>query len=210
MSYESLEKWETLKRLTVKTANGHKQDQLRKEGLKVRRRVSRKHEWKIYKQQSGIQDGQNSKAISVNDSARSDDDSTAGVYKLGERVTSGRQQAEDKHIGGRQRAVSESEVSAADFLIGRVALNTCTMFADAVLRIPLLHQHAHAQLITDIEYICNILEDLGVGSCRPLDHLLALLKAAPREFSSVSERLEGAPIRMIAAVRQMRDISATT
>ncbi|KAA0203073.1 hypothetical protein HAZT_HAZT005702 [Hyalella azteca] len=60
-----------------------------------------------------------------------------------------------KHAG--QRAVSESEVSAADFLIGRVAQKTCQMFADAVLRIPMLEQHAHSQLITDIEYICNIL-----------------------------------------------------
>jgi hypothetical protein len=49
-----------------------------------------------------------------------------------------------------QRAVSESEVSAADFLIGRVAQKTCQMFADAVLRIPMLEQHAHSQLITDI------------------------------------------------------------
>uniref|UniRef100_A0A2P2I5Q8 Conserved oligomeric Golgi complex subunit 7 n=2 Tax=Hirondellea gigas TaxID=1518452 RepID=A0A2P2I5Q8_9CRUS len=108
------------------------------------------------------------------------------------------------------RAVSESEVSAADFLICRVAYTTCQLYTEAVLHIPALVQHAQPQLITDIEYVCNILEDLGVGSCSPLDQLLQLLGATPSEYAGVSESLQGASLRMVAAVRQMRDISAST
>lgn len=54
----------------------------------------------------------------------------------------------------------------------------------------------------------NILEDLGVGTAQPLDQLLALLRATPQEYGSLSESLPGLPVRMVAAVRQMRDISA--
>lgn len=115
---------------------------------------------------------------------------------------------EFQHPG--QRAVSESEVSDADFLIGRVAQATCSLLAEAVLRIPHLQRHAESQLITDIEYIVNILEDLGVSNHQPLDTVLPLLRAAPQDYASVSEGLQGAPIRMVAAIRQMRDISATT
>lgn len=58
-------------------------------------------------------------------------------------------------------------------------------------------------LILPTDYICNILEDLGVSSCEPLDKLNTLLKATPEQYWKVAP---GNNPRHIAAVRQMRNI----
>ena len=55
------------------------------------------------------------------------------------------------------------------------------------------------------DYVCNILEDLSVTSCEPLDKLNSLLKAPAETYWKVSQ---GNTPRLVAAVRQMRDIPA--
>ncbi|XP_064095450.1 conserved oligomeric Golgi complex subunit 7-like [Macrobrachium nipponense] len=101
------------------------------------------------------------------------------------------------------RVVSESEVSAADFLINSVGQNTCKLYTDAILKIPEISSSMITQLTTDIDYICNILEDLGVTTCDPLDKLNALLKAPVDQYWKIAP---GNNPRLIAAVRQMRNI----
>ncbi|ROT76417.1 putative conserved oligomeric Golgi complex subunit 7 isoform X1 [Penaeus vannamei] len=101
------------------------------------------------------------------------------------------------------RVVSESEVSAADFLINSVGQNTCKLYTDAILKIPEITTSMITQLTTDIDYICNILEDLGVTSCDPLDKLNLLLKAPVEQYWKIAP---GNNPRLIAAVRQMRNI----
>ncbi|XP_047486009.1 conserved oligomeric Golgi complex subunit 7-like [Penaeus chinensis] len=101
------------------------------------------------------------------------------------------------------RVVSESEVSAADFLINSVGQNTCKLYTDAILKIPEITTSMITQLTTDIDYTCNILEDLGVTSCDPLDKLNLLLKAPVEQYWKIAP---GNNPRLIAAVRQMRNI----
>ncbi|KAK7066855.1 Golgi transport complex subunit 7 [Halocaridina rubra] len=101
------------------------------------------------------------------------------------------------------RVVSESEVSAADFLINSVGQNTCKLYTDAILKIPEISSSMITQLTTDIDYICNILEDLGVTTCDPLDKLNNLLKAPVEQYWKIAP---GNNPRLIAAVRQMRNI----
>ncbi|XP_071513541.1 conserved oligomeric Golgi complex subunit 7 [Panulirus ornatus] len=101
------------------------------------------------------------------------------------------------------RVVSESEVSAADFLINSVGQNTCRLYTDAILKIPDISTSMITQLTTDIDYICNILEDLGVSTCEPLDKLNSLLKAPADQYWKIAP---GNNPRLIAAVRQMRNI----
>lgn len=101
------------------------------------------------------------------------------------------------------RIVSESEISAADFLINSVGHNTCRLYTEAVLKIPDITASMVTQLTTDIDYVCNILEDLGVSSCEPLDQLNTLLKAPADQYLKVAP---GKNPRLIAAVRQMRNI----
>lgn len=48
------------------------------------------------------------------------------------------------------RIVSESEISAADFLINSVGHNTCRLYTDAVLKIPDITASMVTQLTTDI------------------------------------------------------------
>ncbi|KAG0722919.1 Conserved oligomeric Golgi complex subunit 7 [Chionoecetes opilio] len=84
------------------------------------------------------------------------------------------------------RIVSESEISAADFLISSVCQNTCKLYTDAVMKIPDITASMVTQLTTDIDYVCNILEDLGVNSCDPLDQLNALLKAPADQYLKVA------------------------
>lgn len=48
------------------------------------------------------------------------------------------------------RVVSESEVSAADFLINSVGQNTCKLYTDAILKIPEITTSMITQLTTDI------------------------------------------------------------
>ena len=46
--------------------------------------------------------------------------------------------------------MSESEISAADFLINSVGQNTCKLYTDAVLKIPDITASMVTQLTTDI------------------------------------------------------------
>lgn len=46
--------------------------------------------------------------------------------------------------------MSESEISAADFLISSVGQSTCRMYTEAVLRIPQITTAMVTQLTTDI------------------------------------------------------------
>ncbi|XP_037793470.1 LOW QUALITY PROTEIN: conserved oligomeric Golgi complex subunit 7-like [Penaeus monodon] len=101
------------------------------------------------------------------------------------------------------RVVSESEVSAADFLINSVGQNTCKLYTDAILKIPEITTSMITQLTTDIDYICNILEDLGVTSCDSIRQLNLLLKAPVEQYWKIAP---GNNPRLIAAVRQMRNI----
>ncbi|KAK8754311.1 hypothetical protein OTU49_015547 [Cherax quadricarinatus] len=101
------------------------------------------------------------------------------------------------------RVVSESEISAADFLINSVGQNTSKLYTDAILKIPDISTSMITQLTTDIDYICNILEDLGVSTCEPLDKLNTLLKTPADRYWKIAP---GNNPRLIAAVRQMRNI----
>lgn len=114
------------------------------------------------------------------------------------------QEANTTSTSSTGRIVSESEISAADFLINSVGQNTCKLYTDAVLKIPDITASMVTQLTTDIDYVCNILEDLGVSSCDPLDQLSALLKAPADQYLKIAP---GKNPRLIAGVRQMRNIT---
>ncbi|KAB7495308.1 Conserved oligomeric Golgi complex subunit 7 [Armadillidium nasatum] len=101
--------------------------------------------------------------------------------------------------------VSESEGSAADYLISSVCHSTCQIYSDFILKIPEVTPEMIAQIITDIDYICNIFEDLGVFSFDPLDKLQKLLKVPPEDYWTVTS---GINARLVAAVRLMRSIPA--
>ncbi|CAN7997382.1 unnamed protein product [Ixodes hexagonus] len=89
----------------------------------------------------------------------------------------------------------------ADYLLGCVAQATMYTYIDTVMQIDRLTQQASAQLATDIGYLCNVLDDLGLPPLENLQQLAALLKSPPQEFAAVAV---GKPSQLVQTVRMMR------
>ena len=53
------------------------------------------------------------------------------------------------------------------------------------------------------DYLCNVLDDLGLQPTDILTHLTDLLKASPEDYSDV---IEDKPQRLISAIANMRNI----
>uniref|UniRef100_A0A023GLZ0 Conserved oligomeric Golgi complex subunit 7 n=1 Tax=Amblyomma triste TaxID=251400 RepID=A0A023GLZ0_AMBTT len=91
----------------------------------------------------------------------------------------------------------------ADYLLGCVAQATMYTYIDTVMQIERLTRQASAQLATDISYLCNVLDDLGLPPLESLQHLAALLKSPPEKFAAVAV---GKPNQLVQTVRMMRGI----
>ncbi|KAK7872478.1 hypothetical protein R5R35_014269 [Gryllus longicercus] len=94
----------------------------------------------------------------------------------------------------------------ADVLLGLVARGTCQTFCECILGIGELSPGGCKQLATDIDYLGNVLEDLGLPLSEPLAQLALLLRVNPSEYHSKSS---GSAPRLVAAVRQMRNITSS-
>ncbi|GLH07427.1 Conserved oligomeric Golgi complex subunit 7 [Gryllus bimaculatus] len=94
----------------------------------------------------------------------------------------------------------------ADVLLGLVARGTCQTFCECILGIGELSPGGCKQLATDIDYLGNVLEDLGLALSEPLAQLALLLRVNPSEYHSKSS---GSAPRLVAAVRQMRNITSS-
>ncbi|XP_064456809.1 conserved oligomeric Golgi complex subunit 7-like [Ornithodoros turicata] len=71
----------------------------------------------------------------------------------------------------------------ADYLLGCVARDTMRTYIDVIIQIERLTSQASSQLATDIGYLCNVLDDLGLTPLDSLQHLMALLKCPPQELA---------------------------
>ncbi|XP_011299070.1 conserved oligomeric Golgi complex subunit 7 isoform X1 [Fopius arisanus] len=91
-------------------------------------------------------------------------------------------------------------------LLGIVAKGTCQMFQDQALGICELNTGACKQLATDIDYLGNVLEELGLPLSDNLQQMSTLLRLSPEDYQSGSS---GCNARIVAAVRQMRNIASS-
>lgn len=103
-------------------------------------------------------------------------------------------------------AVSDGVGGSADLLLAGVARTTCLTYCDRILGISQLNSSACKQLATDIDYLGNVLEDLGLGLSDQLSQLSALLRIPAEEYQSQSS---GCQPKLVAAVRQMREITTS-
>ncbi|XP_034235213.1 conserved oligomeric Golgi complex subunit 7 [Thrips palmi] len=103
-------------------------------------------------------------------------------------------------------AVSEEAGGSADLLLAGVARTTCLTYCDRILGISQLTSSACKQLATDIDYLGNVLEDLGLGLSDQLSQLSNLLRIPADEYQSQSS---GCQPKLVAAVRQMREITTS-
>ncbi|CAD6245186.1 GSCOCG00013571001-RA-CDS [Cotesia congregata] len=88
-------------------------------------------------------------------------------------------------------------------LLGIVAKDACQMFLDQILGICELDGKGCKQLAVDIDYLGNILEELGLKLTDNLSAVALLLRLSPEEYLEGSV---GFNPRIVAAVRQMRNI----
>ncbi|XP_041482343.1 conserved oligomeric Golgi complex subunit 7-like isoform X2 [Lytechinus variegatus] len=89
----------------------------------------------------------------------------------------------------------------ADHWIGSVARATMHMYVEVILRINELSPQAARQLATDIDYLCNVVDALGIHPSKNLKHIEELLKLP---LSQYGEKKGMIPDRLMHAVASMR------
>uniref|UniRef100_A0A6P7F1E8 Conserved oligomeric Golgi complex subunit 7 n=1 Tax=Diabrotica virgifera virgifera TaxID=50390 RepID=A0A6P7F1E8_DIAVI len=100
----------------------------------------------------------------------------------------------------------EGEGTLAHVFLTIIANGTCQYFFDKILSICELSPAASRQLAHDISYLQNILEELGLSLSENLQQLTILLKLPTEQYQAQST---GCSARLVAAVRQMRNIKSS-
>ncbi|XP_028670290.1 conserved oligomeric Golgi complex subunit 7 [Erpetoichthys calabaricus] len=91
----------------------------------------------------------------------------------------------------------------ADCWLGSIARATMQTYGDVILQIPGLTPHSTKQLATDIDYLSNVMDALGLQPSRTLQHILTLLKAKPEDYRQTAKALPRRVVSTIAAVRSI-------
>lgn len=91
--------------------------------------------------------------------------------------------------------------NTADYWLGSIARATMQTYCDAILLIPQLNTHSTKQLATDIDYLSNVMDALGLQPSRGLQHILTLLRAKPEDYRQSAKLLPRRLASTIAAVR---------
>ncbi|XP_061823672.1 conserved oligomeric Golgi complex subunit 7 [Nerophis lumbriciformis] len=93
--------------------------------------------------------------------------------------------------------------NTADYWLGSIARATMQTYCDAILLIPQLSAHSTKQLATDIDYLSNVMDALGLQPSRSLQHIVTLLRAKPEDYKQTSKQL---PRRLASTIGALRSI----
>uniref|UniRef100_A0A8C3FY39 Conserved oligomeric Golgi complex subunit 7 n=1 Tax=Cyclopterus lumpus TaxID=8103 RepID=A0A8C3FY39_CYCLU len=91
--------------------------------------------------------------------------------------------------------------NTADYWLGSIARATMQTYCDAILLVPQLSTHSTKQLATDIDYLSNVMDALGLQPSRALQHIVTLLRAKPEDYRQTAKLLPRRLASTIAAVR---------
>ncbi|XP_022599278.1 conserved oligomeric Golgi complex subunit 7 [Seriola dumerili] len=91
--------------------------------------------------------------------------------------------------------------NTADYWLGSIARATMQTYCDAILLIPQLSTHSTKQLATDIDYLSNVMDALGLQPSRALQHIVTLLRAKPENYRQTTKLLPRRLASTIAALR---------
>ncbi|OCT61633.1 conserved oligomeric Golgi complex subunit 7 [Xenopus laevis] len=91
----------------------------------------------------------------------------------------------------------------ADYWLGSLARATMQTYCDVTLQISVLTPHTTKQLATDIDYLINVMDALGLQPTRTVQHIVALLKAKPEEYRQVAK---GLPRKLSSSIAAMRSL----
>lgn len=93
--------------------------------------------------------------------------------------------------------------NTADYWLGSIARATMQTYCDAILLIPQLSAHSTKQLATDIDYLSNVMDALGLQPSRALQHIVTLLRAKPEDYRQTAKVL---PRRLASTIAALRSI----
>ncbi|XP_075021726.1 conserved oligomeric Golgi complex subunit 7 isoform X2 [Calonectris borealis] len=91
----------------------------------------------------------------------------------------------------------------ADYWLGSIARATMQTYCEAILQIPELTVHSTKQLATDIDYLINVMDALGLQPSRTLQNIVTLLKAKPEDYRQAAKSV---PRRMASSIAAMRGL----
>ncbi|KAM3859388.1 conserved oligomeric Golgi complex subunit 7 [Diretmus argenteus] len=91
--------------------------------------------------------------------------------------------------------------NTADYWLGSIARATMQTYCDAILLIPQLSTHSTKQLATDIDYLSNVMDALGLQPSRSLQQIITLLRAKPDDYRQTAKLLPRRLASTIAAIR---------
>uniref|UniRef100_A0A673FXK5 Conserved oligomeric Golgi complex subunit 7 n=1 Tax=Sinocyclocheilus rhinocerous TaxID=307959 RepID=A0A673FXK5_9TELE len=93
--------------------------------------------------------------------------------------------------------------NTADYWLGSIARATMQTYCDVILQLPELSPHATKQLATDIDYLSNVMDALGLQTSRTLQNMVTLLRAKPDEYRQTAKPL---PRRLASTIATMRGL----
>ncbi|XP_075035633.1 conserved oligomeric Golgi complex subunit 7 [Mixophyes fleayi] len=91
----------------------------------------------------------------------------------------------------------------ADYWLGSLARATMQTYCDVILQIPMLTPHSSKQLSTDLDYLINVMDALGLHPTRTLTNIVTLLKTKPEEYKQAAKAL---PRKLSSSIAAMRSI----
>ncbi|XP_010568816.1 PREDICTED: conserved oligomeric Golgi complex subunit 7 isoform X2 [Haliaeetus leucocephalus] len=91
----------------------------------------------------------------------------------------------------------------ADYWLGSIARATMQTYCEVILQIPELTVHSTKQLATDIDYLINVMDALGLQPSRTLQNIVTLLKAKPEDYRQAAKSV---PRRMASSIGAMRGL----
>ncbi|XP_018407840.1 PREDICTED: conserved oligomeric Golgi complex subunit 7 [Nanorana parkeri] len=91
----------------------------------------------------------------------------------------------------------------ADYWLGSLARATMQTYCDVILQIPTLTTHSSKQLATDIDYLINVMDALGLHPTRTLQSIVTLIKTKPEEYRKAAKTL---PRKLSSSIAAMRSI----
>ncbi|KAM9305172.1 conserved oligomeric Golgi complex subunit 7 [Gastrophryne carolinensis] len=91
----------------------------------------------------------------------------------------------------------------ADYWLGSLARATMQTYCDVILQIPTLTPHSSKQLATDIDYLINVMDALGLQPTHTLQNIVTLLKTKPEQYRQAAKAL---PRKISSSIAAMRNI----
>ncbi|XP_062999419.1 conserved oligomeric Golgi complex subunit 7 isoform X2 [Elgaria multicarinata webbii] len=91
----------------------------------------------------------------------------------------------------------------ADYWLGSLARATMQTYCEVILQIPELTPHSTKQLATDIDYLVNVMDALGLQPSKALQNTVALLKTKPEDYKQAAKTF---PRRLASSIAAMRGL----